>query len=219
MVCLRCEYIMSNNDELNLPVIKESTLPTLIDITNALGVPREVLASDEEIQYAWRDLPRELNRIPPEIRNELLARMCIAIANGLFDGAINYAWNASIIQLRERIKDFGLSVVSQILTKQFDDEKLSDLTDANLLSLCLQLNLISEEGFFFLDQCRDIRNNFSAAHPNMGLVDDRELVTFINRCAKYALSSTTNPRGVDINAFIIAIKTTNTASNEAIKKK
>jgi len=190
----------------NLPAITSSTLPALIEITEALGVPRTVLASDEEIQYAWRDIPRELSRIPPELRSELLARMCVAVATGLFDGAINYAWNASIVQLRNRVRSFGLNVVSQILGKPFDETILSELKDAELLSLSLQLNLISEEGFFFLDQCRDVRNNFSAAHPNMGLVDDRELITFLSRCAKYALSTTVNPRGVDINAFIAAVK-------------
>lgn len=189
-----------------LPAISTPILVTLADITAAMGVPRSVLASDEEIQCAWRDIPRELSRIPPELRNELLARMCVAIATGLFDGAINYAWSASILQLRKLVRDFGLNVVSQILGRQFDNADLTDLKDAELLSLCLQLNLISEEGYFFLDQCREIRNNFSAAHPSMGLIDDRELIAFVSRCAKYALSSTTNPRGVDISAFLAAIK-------------
>ena len=171
-----------------------------------MGVPREVLASDEEIQFAWRDIPRELSRIPPELRNALLARMCVAVATGLFDGAINYAWSASILQLRTRVRAFGLNVVSQILGRQFDEAALLDLKDAELLSLCLKLNLISEEGYFFLDQCREIRNNFSAAHATVALVDDRELISFLSRCAKYALSSSVNPRGVDINAFVAAIK-------------
>lgn len=189
-----------------LPAITEQTLPALDKITAALGVPRTVLASNDDIEYAWRDIPRELSIIPPELRNVLIVRMCVAIATGLFDGAINYVWNASIMQLRQRVRDFGLHVVSQILGKQFDDQDLIDKQDADLLELCLKLNLISEDGYFFLNQCRDIRNNYSAAHPNIGMINDRELLVFINRCAQYALSTAINPRGVDINGFIGAIK-------------
>jgi hypothetical protein len=196
--------------ELNLPSVQDSTTSAINQVTSSLGVPREIVASDEEIKYAWRDLPRELNSIPQEVHNEklgaLLARMCIAVSVGLFDAAINYAWNAAVLQLSERVRNFGLNVVSQILSRSFDEAKLRDLRGAELLSLCLELNLISEEGFFFLDQCRDTRNNFSAAHPSIGVVNDREFTAFLNRCVRYALSLTSNPRGVDFKNFIDAVK-------------
>ncbi|AHM56376.1 hypothetical protein EAL2_c10780 [Peptoclostridium acidaminophilum DSM 3953] len=194
------------SDERLLPVLHESMLPFISQITNTLGVERTVLASDDEIQYAWKELPRELLRIPPELRDELLARMCVAVSTGLFDGAINYIWNASIRNLRNKVKDFGYNVVAHILSDNFDEKKLNNLKDAELLCLCLKLNLISEEGFFFLDQCRDIRNNFSAAHPSIAFIDDRELIFFISRCSKYALSSVINLKGVDINSFATALK-------------
>lgn len=40
---------------------------------------------------------RELREIPPELRGELMARMCVAVSTGLFDGAMNYAWNATVL--------------------------------------------------------------------------------------------------------------------------
>ncbi len=84
----------------------------------------------------------------------------------LNDSAINYAWNGSILQLRGKVKKFGLSVVQQIISKpDFDESKLLDLKDAELLTLCLKLNLVSEQGHTLLNQCREVRNNFSAAHP------------------------------------------------------
>ncbi len=150
-----------------------------------------------------------MNKIPPALRAEGLARMCVAVAAGLFDSAINYIWNASVIELREKVKRFGLPVVEQILSKtKFDECALLDLKDAELLSLCLKLNLITEDGYFFLDQCRDIRNNFSAAHPVVGKIDDHEFIGFANRCAKYALGNEKNPVGVDISAFMVAVKGT-----------
>jgi hypothetical protein len=65
--------------------------------------------------------------------------------------------------------------------KSFDETALLDLKDAEVLSLCLKLNLVTEQGYFYLDQCRDIRNNFSAAHPSVGPLDDHEVINFINR--------------------------------------
>ncbi|QWT22493.1 hypothetical protein KPL74_10950 [Bacillus sp. NP157] len=193
--------------DVNLPAVLESTIPVLDQLTKALNVPRGILASDEEIQTAWSNLPGVLKKIPAALRTEGMVRMCVAIASGLFDSAINYIWNASVIELREKVKRFGLPVVAQITGKNaFDEDALVDFKDAELLSLCLKLNLITEDGFFFLDQCRDIRNNFSAAHPVVGKIDDHEFIGFANRCAKYALGNEQNPVGVDLSAFVIAIK-------------
>ncbi|MGL5840204.1 MAG: hypothetical protein ACRCY3_17060 [Sphingorhabdus sp.] len=175
-------------------------------LTTALGVERDVLAADGQIAHAWANLPRLIERIPPEHRNETLARMCVAVASGLFDSAINYAWNAAIVELRQKVRRFGLTVIPQIIGKQFDEAALLDMKDAELLQLCLKLNLISEDGFFLLDQCRAIRNNFSAAHPSMGVLDEDELLSFLNRIARHALANERNLRGVDIPAFLTALK-------------
>lgn len=193
-------------EEPKLPALPTTVLPAITELTQALGIPRDALASDEEIQYAWRDLPRELKEIPVELRDELIARMCVAVSTGLFDGAINYAWNASILHLRTKIRTFGLAVVAQILQRDFEEKHLLESQDSQLLELCLKLNIIDEDGFFFLDQCRGVRNNFSAAHPTLGKVNDREFTAFLNRCVRYALADSASPRGVDIGAFISAIK-------------
>lgn len=132
--------------------------------------------------------------------------MCVAVSTGLFDGAMNYIWNAAILQLRTKVRNFGLPIVAQILQSDFEEKHLLELQDSRLLELSLKLNLVNEDGFFFLDQCRDVRNNFSAAHPTMGSVNDREFTTFLNRCIRYALADTSYPKGVDIGAFISAVK-------------
>ncbi|WP_302141537.1 hypothetical protein [Halomonas alkalicola] len=192
--------------DVNLPGLPEAVLPAINQLAASLGIPREVLASEEDIAYAWRDLPRELREIPPELRGELIARMCVAVSAGLFDGAMNYIWNAAILHLRQKIRNFGLPVVAQILQRDFEESQLVELQDARLLELALKLNIIDEDGFFFLDQCRNVRNNFSAAHPAMGNINDREFTAFLNRCVRYALADSSSPRGVNIGAFISAVK-------------
>lgn len=193
-------------EEPALPALPVTVLPALEQLTAALGISRTALASTEEIEYAWRDLPRELREIPEALRGELIARMCVAVSTGLFDGAMNYIWNAAVLHLRDKIRTFGLPVVAQIKQNDFEEKHLLELQDSRLLELCLKLNIIDEDGFFFLDQCRDVRNNFSAAHPTLGKINDREFTTFLNRCVRYALADSALPKGVDIGAFISAVK-------------
>lgn len=191
-----------------------TVFPAIRALTDALNIPRDVLASDEEIEYAWKDLPRELREVPEELRGELIARMCVAVSTGLFDSAMNYIWNAAILQLRAKVRNFGLPIVAQILQTDFEERHLVDQQDSRLLDLCLKLNLVDEDGYFFLDQCRNVRNNFSAAHPTIGKVNDREFTTFLNRCVRHALADASSPKGVDIGAFISAVKSARFNANQ-----
>ena len=192
----------------NLPSLPEKVLPGLEALTQALGIPRDALPSDDDIRHAWHALPRELKGLSLNLSayHELIVRMCVAVSTGLFDGAMNYAWNATILQLREKVKKFGLAIVAQINQEDFEEKNLLELSDNRLLELCLKINLIDEGGFFFLDQCRNTRNNFSAAHPTIGSVNDREFITFLNRCVTYALADSSSPCGVNISEFISSIK-------------
>ena len=198
----------SDHPAVTLPDVSPLSSPMLSKLTTALGVPRDVLADDEQIKHAWSQLPRLIKRIPPDLRDERIVKMCIAVASGLFDAAINYVWNAAIVELRQKVRRFGINVVPQVLDdKSFDEDKLLELKDAELLDLCLKLNLIGDDDYFFLDQCRGTRNSFSVAHPADGDVDEDEVLNFISRCQKYALSSMKNPKGVDTKALLDAVKT------------
>ena len=194
-------------NQVNLPKVIHDTSNYLVDITKSLNVPRDILASDEEITEAWERLPRLITKIPSELRTKWIVKMCVAVSSWLFDSWINYIWNESITELRNKVKRFWLGIVWEITErKEFDERKLNDLQDSELLDLCLKLNLITEDWFFYLDQCRDIRNNFSAAHPTIWELDENELLNFINRCIKYALSNDQNPIWVNISEYISSIK-------------
>jgi hypothetical protein len=193
-------------NQINLPAVTADTAPILGQLSAALSIPRDVLASDEEIALAWQGLPRLINRIPVADRNELHMRMCVAVAAGLFDAAINYAWNSSIIKLRQKVREFGINVIPQLLGRPFTEDTLDDLKDSELLDLCLKLNLLPQDSHLLLDQCRELRNKFSAAHPPLGTLDDSEFLNFLNRCTKYVLADADLPRGVDMTGFIASIK-------------
>jgi len=194
------------NDVLQLPDLHLEAENQVDVLLSLLNLPRSIIASKLEVAAAWRELPNILLTIPVESRNELVARMLIATSVGLFDGAINYIWNAVILNLRERVRRFGLRIISTIKARDFGEKELLEIRDSELLDLCNSLDLLSEEGFFFLSQCREIRNNFSSAHPNIAIVDNYELVSFINRCCKYGLVEDRFVRGVDIAQLISSIK-------------
>ena len=48
--------------EINLPESIEETKTSIALITEALGVPRDILNSDEEIEAAWANLPRGIKK-------------------------------------------------------------------------------------------------------------------------------------------------------------
>lgn len=199
------EQQLTTTDNINLPMTLDDTLSHINNIMQSFNLPREIIASDEEILYAWKELPREIMRIPIELRDEFIVRMCVATSVGLFDGAINYVWNAVIVTLKKKVHNFGLALVAQTLNKKFDDEDLDNYMDAELLELCYKLQILSEDGYFFLNQCRDIRNNFSTAHPSMARIDDRELINFISRCCKYGITTDYSMQGVNVSDFLSSI--------------
>ena len=64
-----------------LPKIASITGNMLDQLTDALGVDRSVVALDEQIEQAWSQLPRLVRRIPPELRDEQIAKACISVAS------------------------------------------------------------------------------------------------------------------------------------------
>lgn len=193
------------DNAVSLPNIDQYANPLLDSLTRAIGIDRNVIASEQQIASVWSSLPEILKVIPPHKRDERMMRMCVAVASGLFDAGINYAWNSAIIELRNKICVFGISIIPQIIGKKFDENTLLSIGDSELLSLCLKLNLISQDGYFMLNQCRDIRNNFSAAHPPVGSLNQYEFLNFLNRCVKHAISQESNTEAVDIKELIIAL--------------
>jgi len=128
------------DEEVTLPAIVDISPSSLEKLTSAIGVPRDVLASDGEIERVWKQLPRLISQIPAEGRSALHARMCVAVYSGLLDAAINYAWNSAIVSLRDKVRSFGIHIVPQIIERDFNENILLDLKDAGLIQLCLSLN-------------------------------------------------------------------------------
>ncbi|MGX0916196.1 hypothetical protein [Staphylococcus hominis] len=183
-------------------------------IVENLKVPRDILPSQPQIDYTLDSLPRELEKIPPRLRDEFIVKAVIASAVGLFDGAIVYVWNSVINELRTKVNNFGIDMISQIY-KEKKEGFLKNISDNELLILCNQLGIISSQGFYYLDQCRDIRNNASIAHPSNIELDENELINFISRCCKYGLSDENIQQGIGLKEFTQTLSQDN-LSNEVL---
>jgi hypothetical protein len=52
-----------------------------------------------------------------------------------------------VVELRDKVRRFGLHVIPQILDRSFDRQNLLNLKNAGLLELCLKLSLITDQAF------------------------------------------------------------------------
>lgn len=194
-------------EKVSLPVLKEIETEDIIEsITQSLGFPRTVLASSDDIDTVWSTLKSEISRVRIEYRHEMIARMVVGIRVGLFSSAVNEMWNTTILVLREKIREFGLTEANQFLTLSLDEKKFKELKDKELLDIAVELGLLSEDSYFFLNHCREIRNNYSSAHPSTSMLDGAELNYFIHQCIKHVLSNEVKYIGFRSDEFIYTIK-------------
>lgn len=203
--------------DVNLPMINQHNTEDLVSsITQSLNFPRNVLAEQYDIETVWGTLGRELGMIKTEYKHELLARMVIAIRVGLFSSAVNEIWNTSVLAIKKKIIAFGLHEAGQLLGRDLSEKKFKELTDKDLLDISIELGLFDERAYFFLDNCREIRNNYSSAHPSESMLDGTELNYVIHQCVKHVLSSDLQFIGLKTSEYISAIKN-NKLDDEGLK--
>lgn len=194
------------SENVNLPALVDIDSEDIIkSITDSLNFPRTVLASHDDIEVVWTTLKKEINGIKLEYRHEMIARMVVAIRVGLFSSAVNEMWNTTILVLRDKIRSFGLTEANQFLTIKLDEKKFKELKDKELLDISVELGLLSEDSYFFLNHCREIRNNYSSAHPSNTMLDGAELNYFIHQCVKQVLSNEIKFIGFRSDEFISSI--------------
>jgi len=124
--------------ETYLPNFNEcDTEPIITNLTASLGIPRTVLAEQEEISIVWASLRKILENVKVEYRHELLARMVVSIRMGLFSAAVNDMWNTTILALRQKVKNFGYSEASSFLKRDINEKKLAEIRDKDLIDICV----------------------------------------------------------------------------------
>jgi len=123
-----------------------------------------------------------------------ISKFVAAAAAGLFDAALNYLWDETIRNLREKVARFDLDYFFDTVltdpttrTKFKDASDLEKLDDWQLVRGCRETGIITDIGFRHLDYIRDMRNHTSAAHPNHNELTGLQLVAWLQTCIKEVL--------------------------------
>jgi hypothetical protein len=200
--------------------------------------PIEALTSFEEASKHYLDLlglPTEgvLVRVPerakvanniPDIVGEHLneeqrsralyiSKFFAAVGAGLFDAALNYLWNETIVNLREKVARFDLKYFYDSVITDTDKRKrfkteddLSNLADWELIRGCRETGILSDTGFKHLDYIRSMRNFASAAHPNQNQLTGLQLASWLETCIIEVLAQEPSGPVLEIKKLLFNIR-------------
>lgn len=134
-----------------------------------------------------------------------LSKYLAATASGLFDAALNYLWDETILQIRKRVSMYDLeffydnTVGGEKRAKFRDENDLIYLQDSELIRGAKEIGLISDIGFQHLEFINYMRNWASAAHPNQAEITGLQLISWLETCIREVIT-------LPINAIATRIK-------------
>ena len=175
-------------------------------MTNALVLPVRFknIEQVDNLVVGWENVKLAIR---PECRNDVcLEKAKVALQVNLNDSAINYIWNLTIYDLYQKIVKYGIDYFASAINwdgkplRKIED--LQEVKDYQVIDGAYALGIIPDEALFFLQQCREIRNHFSAAHYPIGELDKFETMNFIKNCVKYVLTYDLPVPGVQIKDLI-----------------
>jgi hypothetical protein len=176
-------------------VISDNALSTQITqfeyFLEKLNLPSEnIIANLEERENIMNMLPNLISKIPIEQKTNAIyiSKFIAGAAIGLFDASLNYVWNEVIVNLRNKIVNFGLdtffdNAVGNKIRDQYKSENdLIGIKDRTLLDTCRKLEWISDVVYTKLCHILDMRNKIGASHPNNNVINSYELLGWLKTC-------------------------------------
>ncbi|KEZ51346.1 hypothetical protein [Metabacillus indicus] len=163
-----------------------------------LDLPSQnILVTPDERMDVLDNLPRVVNRLTPELKSSsmYISKFIAACGAGLFDAALNFLWNETVINLRKKVIRFDMdyflnSIVTDTKRRATfkTEEDLKKLDEWELIKGCKDTGIITDIGYKHLDYIRDMRNHASAAHPNHNDLDGLQLTSWLQTCIKEVLA-------------------------------
>ena len=163
----------------------------LLRYLDDLGLPKEdVLVDVEQRRCVIQNVPMIVDSLPMDKRGEsfYISKFIAACGSGLFDAALNYIWNETIENLREKVGIFDLEYFKSTISDEDKKKKIQSVEDLKLIDEwelvrgCHLTGIISDIGFKHLDYIRDMRNWASAAHPNQVQLTGMQLCSWLETC-------------------------------------
>lgn len=179
-------------------------LPTE-DVLVALNQRHALLQTTEHALAGLNDEQRA--------RSAYIAKMIMAGSVGLFDAALNYLWDETVIELRKRVIGYDLSYFYAVAEKSENRRKelktaddLVKLDDSKLLSGAREIGLISDVGYHQVDHIRFMRNYASAAHPNQVSLTGLQLADWLETCIREVITLPHNNVVAEIKKLVVNVQ-------------
>jgi hypothetical protein len=197
----------------------------LTDFLDNLGLPKDnVLVDFNQRKKVIDNIPSIVNTISLTDRQEsfYVSKFVAACASGLFDAALNYLWDETINNLREKIAMFDLEYFKSSLDDDDIKKKIKNLDDLkkvddwNIVLGCNTTGIISEIGFKHLDYIRNMRNWASAAHPNHVQLTGLQISSWLEICIIEVIGKEPSIPAIQARQLLNSIRT-NTLSNNDIE--
>jgi hypothetical protein len=151
-----------------------------------------------------------------------LSKFIAAVGAGLFDAALNYLWNETIMNLRQKVTRFDLEYFYDSVITNSDrrahfktEDNLSDLDDWELIRGCRETGILSDIGFKHLDYIRDMRNYASAAHPNQNQLTGLQLASWLETCIVEVLAQEPSGPVLEVKKLLRSIREHKLAESDA----
>lgn len=188
----------------------------LVAYLETLGLPKEkVLVDIDERRDVINNMPSVVSPLTQAQRQEAMyiSKFVAASAVGLFDAALNYLWNETIRNLREKVAKFDLEYFyDSVITdpdrrsKFKSDADLEKLDDWELIRGCRVTGIITEIGYRHLDYIRDMRNWASAAHPNQNELTGLQVVSWLQTCIREVLSKEPSGAVIEVRKLLWSLR-------------
>ena len=196
----------------------------LIKFIGRHNLPTENIFSPvEERGIVFKNIEYVVDKIDVEMRKEsiYISKFIGAVISGLFDAALNYLWDETILHIRKKVIQYDInyfydsSGLSEEKRKRLkSQEDITELSDYELIKGAKGIGLISEIGFRHLDYIKYMRNHASAAHPNQNEITGLNLIDWLDTCIKEVISLPILNNVLKIQELLSNIK-----ENEIDKKK
>lgn len=220
-------------EESNSPqIIKKETYDVqLMGFENGLvgflaqhNLPSEgIFVGVPERLKVFNNLEDVIAQIPSadKMQSLYLSKFLAGVASGLFDAALNYLWDETIMQIRKRVIQYDIeyfydNAVTGDRRKRLKDENdLPKVDDYDLIKGSKEIGLISELGSKHLEYINYMRNWVSAAHPNQNEISGLQLISWLETCVKEVISLPISNQTIQIKQLLAGIKTSAISSQEA----
>ncbi|EPD12137.1 hypothetical protein Lpp48_00040 [Lacticaseibacillus paracasei subsp. paracasei Lpp48] len=221
-----------NNQVLDMSNLVDNSITELDrqlrQILTILHLPSEnIVQPISERGKVFKNLESVINEISSNKESmTYLSKFIHAVADGLFDAALNYLWDATVSELRTRISEFDIEYFYDVaVTNTEKREKLKgsgDLVkvqDSDLLVGAEKIELLDKISLHELNEIRFMRNWASSAHPNNAELTGYKLVDWLETCIYKVFNIPRSKLNLEIKKLLSDIKTRSFSNEEVNMKK